>query len=326
MHHYFAKGPELLGASPGAKQIQAYLDKVAQVDTRTILIVGESGTGKDLLARIIHARGKRKDKRFLEVDCATLPESLIESELFGHEKGSFTGAHQTKRGLFELAQDGTLFLDEIGDMSLNAQAKLLRAIENRHFKRVGGLDDLTFNASLIAATNKDLRALVADGRFREDLYFRLNVINIRVPPLRERKDDIQMLAKHFIAQLNHQLGLQVDSLSPATLAALDAYSWPGNVRELRNLLECTMTLNPDEHIIQEHHLPDEWRLSDAPVLGNRLLEVEQRLIEQAVQDADGNQSAAARSLGIGRFALRYRLKRNRISQEQSCLRPLKPSI
>jgi two-component system, NtrC family, response regulator AtoC len=315
-----ARYGQIIGQSMAMCRLFDTLRRLEHVDAPTVLLAGESGTGKDLIARAIHDAGPRKTEPYMEVDCASLPEQLIESELFGHEKGSFTDARSTKRGLFEVARSGTLFLDEIGEMSLPTQAKLLRAIENRKFKRVGGVVDLPVEAGIIAATNRDVAVEVKKGRFREDLYFRLNVIRIEVPPLRDRRDDIPPLVDYFISRFNAKFGRNVRGVSREAMDRLQAWPWPGNVRELRNVLERVVILEADD-IIQAMHLPPEIRFGRAqaeaeresialPEGGIDLERVELSFLHQAMERTGGNQSAAARLLGISRFALRYRLEKH----------------
>jgi len=315
------KGYErLVGVSPAMAKVFDTLSRLERIDAPTVLIQGESGTGKDLVAQAIHARGPRKAMPYMEVDCASLPETLIESELFGHEKGSFTDARNLKRGLFEVAKGGVIFLDEIGEMTPATQAKLLRAIENRRFKRVGGVVDIPLDAAVIAATNRNLKDDVATGKFREDLYYRLNVIPIEVPSLRRRVGDIRLLVEHLLEKLRKDTGHLVKGISGDALKSLERYPWPGNVRELRNVVERVVILNRDADIIDVEHLPPEIRVPGKMATGEKcpfvlpddgvdLDAVEAGLIEQALARTDGNQSAAARLLGISRYALRYRLEK-----------------
>lgn len=240
----------MVGSSPAMKEIGALIDRAAPSDAR-VLITGESGTGKELIARALHLRGRRGGGPFQVVNCAAIPEDLIESELFGHEKGAFTGAVQRHEGSFKRASGGTLFLDEIGDMSLKVQAKVLRAIEDGEVRRVGGEEPVPIDPRIIAASNQDLREAVQEGRFREDLFFRLNVIDIRVPPLRERKQDIPVLAGHFLALLSAEKKTRIPEIDPAAMELLMNHSWPGNVRELKNLLEKALVLYPAEAITRE---------------------------------------------------------------------------
>jgi DNA-binding NtrC family response regulator len=313
----------IIGDSPAMRRLFDTLRRLEDVEAPTVLLNGESGTGKDLIAHAIHERGPRKDGPMMEVDCASLPEQLIESELFGHERGAFTDARSLKRGLFEVARGGTIFLDEIGEMSLGTQAKLLRALENRQFKRVGGTVQLTLDAGVIAATNRDLAAEVKAGNFREDLYFRLNVIQLQVPSLRERREDIPALVDHFIQRFNREFRREVTGVSSEAMGRLREYGWPGNVRELRNVIERIVILEARE-VIEASHLPAEIRYGrgatsagSAPFVlpeeGVNLEEVERSLLVQAIERTDGNQSAAARLLGISRYALRYRLEKYELS-------------
>ena len=318
----------LVGQSPAMQRVFEMLERLEKVDAPTVLITGESGTGKDLIAQAIHARGPRKDKPYMEIDCAAMPETLIESELFGHEKGSFTDARTQKRGLFEVARGGVIFLDEIGEMTLATQAKLLRALENRKFKRVGGVVDLPLDAAIIAATNRNLRDEVKAGRFREDLYFRLNVVPIETPALRMRAEDVEPLAAHLLERAARDLGRTVPQMAGDALAALQRYSWPGNVRELRNVLERVVILKQGDAPIRVEDLPPEIRFSSTPTSGARgsegcpfelpadgvdLEAVEKGLLAQALARCNGNQSAAARLLSISRYALRYRMEKFKLT-------------
>ncbi len=313
---------EIVGDSPSMRRLFETLQRLERIDAPTVLIQGESGTGKDLVARAIHNRGPRKAAPFMEIDCTALPEHLIESELFGHERGAFTDARSTKRGLFEVASGGVIFLDEIGELPLGMQAKLLRALENRRFRRVGGVADIPMDAAIIAATNRNLRDEVKGGRFREDLFFRLHVVPIDVPALRERREDIPVLVHHFVERLNKSFGRSVRGTSGSAMELLQRYAWPGNVRELRNVIERTVILL-QEDVIQPSDLPSELRLHSGgqapgtspgcpfllPEEGVDLEGVERGLLEQALARTNGNQSAAARLLGISRYALRYRMEK-----------------
>lgn len=316
---------EFVGQSNALEPTFRVLQRLEQVDSPTVLVTGESGTGKDVIARMVHARGPRKNKPFVEVDCAALPETLIESELFGHERGAFTDARQMKRGLFEVADGGVVFLDEIGEMTPATQAKLLRALENRTFRRVGGTASLAMNVTLIAATNRDLRQWVLDGRFREDLYFRLNVVPIQVPPLRERSADIPLLVNHFVQKFNRDFGRRVRGVDGDAMELLSRYSWPGNVRELRNVLERVIILGTEDEVLHASDLPPEIRYARGgnaksvggcpfvlPEGGVNLEEVDRGLLLQALNRTGGNQSAAARLLGISRYALRYRMEKHEL--------------
>lgn len=317
---------KIIGQSPAMRRLFDTLRRLEDVRAPTVLIRGESGTGKDLIAHAIHEMGMRQSGPMMEVDCASLPENLIESELFGHERGSFTDAKALKRGMFEVARDGTIFLDEMGELPLTMQAKLLRALENRKFKRVGGLQYLDLQAGIIAATNRDLAADVQEGRFREDLYFRLNVITVEVPPLRERREDIPVLVDAFINRFNREFRREVEGVSEDALQRLVGYAWPGNVRELKNVVERIVILEA-QSVIETHHLPAEIRYGRLsrnggaggtpfilPEDGVDLEAVERSLIEQAMDRTGGNQSAAARLLGISRYALRYRLEKHDLTE------------
>ena len=313
---------EFIGRSEALRPLFSDLARLETVSAPTVLILGGSGTGKDVVARSIHARGQRKDRMFVEVDCASLPEQLIESELFGYERGAFTDAKAQKRGLLETAGDGIVFLDEIGEISLSTQAKLLRALENRTFKRVGGLANLRLEASVIAATNRDLKAAVAKGRFREDLFYRLNVVTLRIPSLRERTDDVPLLAMHFLERFNRAFGRSIAEITGEAIARMKAYAWPGNVRELKNLLERICILSTKSEIGLDD-LPTEIRYAGAatgrasegsefafplPETGIDLEAVERAFVVQALRSAKGNQTAAAKLLGLSRYQLRYRAK------------------
>ncbi len=312
---------EFVGRSDALQPLFADLARLESVAAPTVLILGGSGTGKDVVARSIHARGPRRNEIFVEVDCASLPEQLIESELFGYERGAFTDAKTQKRGLFEAAGDGVVFLDEIGEISLGTQAKLLRALENRTFKRVGGLATLKLDACVIAATNRDLKAEVEKGRFREDLYYRLDVVTLRIPPLRERREDVPLLAAHFLERFNRAFGRKIEGISGEAMAMLQAHDWPGNVRELKNLLERICILGTTTLIVPAD-LPPEIRFSRAhappgaggfafplPEEGVDLDAVERDFVVQALGRTKGNQSAAAKLLGISRFQLRGRVEK-----------------
>jgi DNA-binding NtrC family response regulator len=309
----------MIGESPAMKKVFDTLKRLEMVDTPTVLITGESGTGKDLVAQAIHARGPRRNRPYMEIDCAAMPETLIESELFGHEKGSFTDARTTKKGLFEVAAGGVIFLDEIGEMTNGTQAKLLRALENRKFRRVGGTVDIQLDAAVIAATNRDLKADVKAGRFREDLFFRLNVVPIEIPPLRKRAQDVEAITLALVERTARELGRQIAGVTGEALEALRAYPWPGNVRELRNVVERVVILKQDDEPLHLEELPDEVRVArqrtvggcpyELPPDGVDLAAVEKGLVEQALERSNGNQTQAAKLLGISRFALRHRVDR-----------------
>ncbi len=307
----------MIGDSPVMQSVFSTVSKVAASKFSSVLLQGESGTGKDLVARTIHSLSDRSEAIFLDINCSAFPETLLESELFGHERGAFTGARTQKRGLFELAENGTIYLDEIGDMPLSLQGKLLKAIETKSFRRVGGTVEVTVDARIIAATNKDLKAEVAAGRFRNDLFYRLQVIPILLPPLRERAEDIPKLVEFLIAGFNEEFSKNVQGVSPEAMDILMRYPWPGNVRELKNLIERILILETSE-LIDVAGLPPE--IADAgeggkdispldkfPTEGLSLEEVEKQLILKALDTANGNQTRAAELLGISRDTLRYRI-------------------
>jgi len=308
---------EIIGRSPAMRRVFDLLSRLEEADAPTVLVLGESGTGKDLVARAIHTRSRRADQPFLEIDCTGLSDELIQSELFGHERGAFTDAKQRKLGLFEVAGRGTIFLDEIGELSLVTQSKLLRALENRRFKRVGGTKDVELRARVIAATNRKLTDEVESGRFRQDLYYRLNVIPVEVPPLKDRNGDVALLVQHLVTRLSRDLGRRIAGIEDAAVSRLEAYDWPGNVRELRNVLERAVILSRSDTIGVEDLPPEiaqmaagpSGSLFTLPEEGVDLAQLERDLVMQALQRSGGNQSAAARLLGIGRYALRYRMEK-----------------
>ncbi len=318
------------GESPQMKKIYEIVKTVAKSDTTTVLIQGESGTGKEMIANMIHKYSPRFDKPFLEINCASLPEELLESELFGHEKGAFTDAKTQKTGLLELANKGTLFLDEIGEMSLTIQVKLLRVIERMTFRRVGGTKDIKVSVRIISATNRDLQSAVQNKSFREDLYYRLKVIPIQMPPLRERKEDIYLLVKYFLSNFNHQFNKHFTDVSEDAYRVILSYPWPGNIRELKNMIERIVLLEDDD-VLKIEHLPQnirdesvstgeytitkqiEMALSrpfpdDGIRFENIVRDVEKELVYKAMREAEQNQSKAARLLRLNRDKLRYRLK------------------
>jgi two-component system, NtrC family, nitrogen regulation response regulator NtrX len=306
---------EIIGGSVAMRALGEQITTAAPTSGR-VLIHGENGSGKELVARTIHAWSARHDRPFVEINCAAIPEELIESELFGHEKGAFTGAHQRKLGRFELAHGGTLFLDEIGDMSLKTQAKVLRSLEEQAFERVGGKDTIKVDVRVIAASNRDLPALIRDGRFREDLYYRLNVIPIEVPPLRTRKDDIPALVSHFVGQFCAANGKRAKTLSTEALGYFLAYDWPGNVRELRNMVERLVIMAPGE-LIGVDDLPSPLRPKEpaaAPseardrTLRDARDNFERAFILAELRSNDWNVTRTAERLGIERSHLYRKLK------------------
>ena len=317
-----ARRDDLVGVSGVIRELKTLIQRIAESDATTVLLEGESGTGKDLVARVIHFESARARAPFLAVNCVALPEHLLESELFGHEKGAFTDAKILKKGLFEQADSGTVYLDEIGDMKPGLQAKLLRLIEEKTFRRVGGVRDLHVDVRIIAATNRNLAEAIGAGDFRKDLYYRLKVFPIHLPPLREHPEDILPLAMHFIARFNREMRREVTGIHPEAQACLKGYPWPGNTRELRNVLERGMILANGDVLHVEHLLPEISPLPleaqptppkagpvALPMEGLRLEEVERDLVRQALEATEGNQVRAARLLGISRDALRTRMKR-----------------
>ena len=303
------KGAPLVGSSPAILEVYKLVARVAS-GRSTVLLEGESGTGKELMARAIHANSPRKDRAFVPVNCAALTETLLESELFGHDKGAFTGALATKRGLFEAADQGTLFLDEIGDISPALQVKLLRVIQEQEVRHVGGTASVKVDVRIVAATNRDLAQMVKDGKFREDLFYRLNVVRIVLPPLRARREDIPMLAHHFLCKASAANNRPVRGFVPETMALLERYHWPGNVRELENIIERTVSLAPGP-LIMPDDLPEAIRKAEAaPAAGDDALlsldEVEKRHLSRVLKETGGNKVRAAKILGIDRRTL-YRM-------------------
>jgi DNA-binding NtrC family response regulator len=308
----------VVGKSDLMRKIAEVVDKIAMSKASTVLIQGDSGTGKELVAKAIHFKGSGKGKPFMEINCASLPENLLETELFGYEKGAFTDAKARKQGLVELAEGGTLFLDEVGEMPTGLQTRLLRLIETKRFRRVGGVEDIEVSTRIIAATNRDLSAAKDQGRFRDDLYFRLMVIPIYVPALKERKEDIPILASYFIDFFNKELARSVRGLSKEAVEVMMAYDWPGNVREVRNVIERAILLESKDLILADH-LPKEITekasargivssLSGEGDVPMTIKEAEGKAIVEALKWADGNKSRAAKALGISRQTLRQRMK------------------
>lgn len=312
---------EIIGESACLKKVIELAQRVAVSDVTSILLHGETGTGKDLFARAIHHCSDRKNDPYLAINCAALPATLIESELFGYEKGAFTDAKQRKEGLFEQAQGGTIFLDEIGELDIHLQAKLLRVLEEGTFRRVGGLKDIPLNVRIIAASNKDLKKASAAGEFRLDLYFRLSVIQIDIPPLRERGDDILLIARHFVEKANLKRRVKhLKGLAPEVAKMFKNYIWTGNVRELRNVIERASILE-DGEIVTMAHLPADMIEAPSsaganstgirlPAIGVPLKTVEAELARQAMTRTGGNLTQAARLLDISRDQLRYKLKKS----------------
>ncbi|MCK9296582.1 MAG: sigma-54 dependent transcriptional regulator [Desulfobulbaceae bacterium] len=322
----------LIGNSSKMIEVFKMIKVCAETDAKIVLVLGESGTGKELVARAIHYHSARSQEPFIEINCAAIPDNLLENELFGHEKGAYTDASKSHKGIFEAAAGGTVFLDEIGDMPLPMQAKILKVIDARKFRRLGGSRDIDTDVRIIAATNQDLPSMVRDGNFRGDLFFRLNVMSIPLAPLRERKEDIPSLASYFIERLNEEYGRGVQGTSPEALDCLQRYDWPGNVRELRNAMERAMMLEPGtmlsyeffNHEIRQcgrartkdprpasHEVPAvaESGYITLPPHGISIEEVEKELIQQALARFNGNQTKAAQCLRMSRDTLRYRIKK-----------------
>jgi len=309
----------VVGSSPAMTEVMELVRKIAPAGSATVLVTGETGSGKGVLARAVHELSPRSDQPFVNVTCSALAETLMESELFGHEKGAFTDARTMKRGLVEVANGGTLFLDEIGELSPAVQSKLLRFIEEKAFRRVGGTRDMTVDVRVVAATNRDLEREVAEGRFREDLYYRLRVLPIEVPPLRHRASDIAPLARHFLDTFSRELGKRVDEIDPEAMELLEAHPWPGNVRELRNAIERAVLLTDGTRLTPDALPPDlrgggastdtPSELPDFGSDGLDLEELEERLLREALRRAEGNQSEAGRMLGLSRHQVRNRLQK-----------------
>ena len=317
---------EVIAESPAMRDVMHFVRRVAASEATTILIEGENGTGKDLIAKTLHYQSMRQAEPFIAINCAAIPETLLESELFGYEKGAFTDARAQKRGIFELADKGTLFLDEIGEIPLMLQAKLLRVLEEQCFRRLGGLKDIKLDLRVIAATNKNLREAVKEGAFRQDLYFRLNVIHISIPTLRERPEDIRPMTKFFVDHYNRKFKRQIEGVTPEAQQMLLAHDWPGNVRELRNAIERAMILE-ESSLITAASLPLSVSFSSpsfppaavpapasapgtaAPEDGMSLEDNERSLLARALEKTGGNQTQAARLLRITRDTLRYKMKK-----------------
>jgi nitrogen regulation protein NR(I) len=332
VHANFTDGdrPPLVGESPAMKAIYDIVAKVAESPS-TVLITGESGTGKELIAKALHRGSSRRDKPLIKVNCAAIPKDLVESELFGYERGAFTGAVGSKPGRFELADGGTLFLDEIGEVPVEMQVKLLRALQESEFERVGGIKTIRVDVRLIAATNRHLEQLIEEGKFREDLYYRLAVVPIELPPLRERREDIPLLVKHFIRKYDERLGKRVEGIEDEALQLLLGYAWPGNIRELENLMERSV-LFADGPLILASALPDSLRERGGPtpvpiaavgplgsiaapsgasmkeIVRHAQAELEKELISRALEETGGNVTRAAKRLQISRKSLQVKMK------------------
>jgi Nif-specific regulatory protein len=310
----------IIGNSGPLRQVYESVSQVAHTNT-TVLIRGESGTGKELIAHAIHYNSLRAKKPFVKVSCAALPETLIEAELFGYEKGAFTGAHARKKGRFEMAEGGTLFLDEIGDVNLATQVKLLRVLQEREFERLGGTETIKINVRMIAATNKDLEQAIAEGAFREDLYYRLNVFMIFVPPLRERKPDVLLLADHFLQKYSMEHGKNIKRISTPAIDMLSSYHWPGNVRELENSIERAV-LVCDEQVLHGHHLPPTLQTASESGTMNRLsldaamAAFEKDIIQDALKTTRGNRARAAKLLDTTERILGYKTKKYKIDSKR----------
>lgn len=295
----------IVGTSPRMVEVYRTAARVASTKS-TILLVGESGTGKELIARAIHYNSPRGESPFVAVDCGALPESLLESELFGHEKGAFTGAHVLKKGLFEVAHGGTAFLDEVGDMGPSLQAKLLRVLQEHEIRRVGGVEPIKVDLRVIAATRLDLEALVKAGKFREDLFYRLSVVTIVLPPLRERAEDIPLLAMHFLRKYAAEAGKNISHIAPEAMVLLCQYAWPGNVRELEHVIERAVALTPNPVLLADDLPAKLQQPASVPDIFPSLREMEKRHFQQALEKAKGNKKRAAELLGVSRRTL-YRL-------------------
>jgi len=310
---------EIIGRTPTMHEVYGLIDRVADTPT-TVLITGESGTGKELVARALHANSSRKDQPFISVNCGAIPDTLFESELFGHEKGAFTGAIGSRPGRFELANGGTLFLDEVGELPLDMQVKLLRVLQERKVDPVGGVKPIEVDVRLITSTNRDLAEEVESGAFRQDLFYRLNVIPIHMPPLRERSEDIPLLVNHFLERFNERLDRNIEGLSPTALSLLQQWSWPGNIRELENLMERTVLLCRGEQI-EEEDLPVTTQGTPTTTTGPQIEEVglkeyvrahtaklERARIQEVLEAETNNVTRAAKALGISRKSLQTKMK------------------
>jgi len=313
----------IVGASPAIVTVKALLQKVASSPASTVLLNGESGTGKDLVAKVIHYNSSRANKPFMNITCSALPEALLESELFGHERGAFTGADRQKRGLLEMADGGTVFLDEIGEMVPGLQAKVLRFLEEKTFKRVGGAGDIRVDVRVIGATNRNLQEEVRAGRFREDLFYRLNVLPIPLPPLRDRAEDVPLLVAFYVDAYSTEFKRKVRGVTAEAMKRLQSYGWPGNVRELRNTVERAMLLSEGESLTADDFTlggPGSVRLGERvelPATGIDLEQLERSLVVQALERTNWNQTRAAALLGLNRDQIRYRIEKFSLEKQAS---------
>ena len=304
---------QIVAASQAMQQLMKFSARIAASGVGAVLVLGESGVGKDVLARYLHRHSRRREAPFIAVNCAAIPETLLESELFGYEKGAFTDARAQKKGVFDLADGGTVFLDEIGELQPHIQAKLLRVLEDQTFRRLGGVKDISVDLRIITATNRDLAKSVEEKEFREDLYYRLNVITISIPPIRERKDDVMPLVELFVNRYNERFERSIQGITPETERMLLQHDWPGNVREIRNAIERAMVLEEGDRLtLESFSLGARAAASSAApaVAGTSSLEdVERSMLVQALEKCEGNQTRAAELLGITRDTLRYRIKK-----------------
>jgi DNA-binding NtrC family response regulator len=319
----------IVGESPKMRELMEIVKRVAESEATCVVLQGESGVGKDLVAKAIHYQSRRAEYPYVAVNCAAIPETLMETELFGHEKGAFTDARAQKKGVFELATGGTILLDEIGDLPLGLQAKLLRVIEEQQFRRIGGVKNVSVDVRILASSNRDLEEEVRVGHFRADLFYRLSVVQITIPPLRERKEDILLIADHLIKHFNVKMKKNLQGLAPETRKLFLEYHWPGNVRELRNTIEHAMIFEESPHITH-HHLHERIvrptvepisggrKASVANALGNLTLEeIERDLINQSLERTNWNKTQAAQLLGISRDAIRYKIKKYKLHRREA---------
>jgi two-component system response regulator PilR (NtrC family) len=312
------KFENMIGKSKKMRQVYSLIERIAGTDS-TILVTGESGTGKEMAARAVHFLSQRREKPFVSINCGALPENLLESELFGHARGSFTGAVANKKGMFEVAQQGTLFLDEVGEMSSMTQVKLLRALQEKKVRHVGGTEEIEVNARIIAATNQDLKEKIRKGDFREDLYYRLNVISFEMPPLRERKEDLPLLVSYFLQKYCKQMGRKMKRIAPEAMKIFESYAWPGNVRELENVIERVVAIEERETITEESLPADLFRIQEKPEskylfqpgfsLNQYLDDVSRNFIREALEATGGNLKETAGLLGVNYRSLRYLMEK-----------------